>query len=286
MLIRTGFDIRFATEHPVSMIALLNVRPEKEASLLTPQVLHTEPRIALHQYRDLFDNVCTRMVLPPGETALTSDFVIEVSGEKDPVVPDAAAHPVSDLPDEVLPFLLGSRYCEVGKLADAAWAAAGSKVTGWEKVQSLVELAHHQIEFGYVHARSDRTAYDAFGDRAGVCRDFAHLAVTLCREVNIPARYCTGYLGDIGIDPMDSPMDFSAWFEAYIGGAWRTFDARHNKPRIGRIVMAVGRDAADTAITTSFGAAQLLKFHVHTDEVANSDLTRPPRETALPQTAI
>jgi len=285
MLIRTGFDIRFRTEHRVPMIALLGVLPEEEPNLRTQQVLRTEPEIELRQYRDLFDNVCTRMVLPPGETALMSDFVIEVSGEKDPVIPDAAVHAVEDLPDEVLPFLLGSRYCEVGKLANAAWAAAGSKRTGWEKVQSLVDLAHHQIEFGYVHARPDRTAFDAFGDRAGVCRDFAHLAVTLCREVNIPARYCTGYLGDIGIDPIDAPMDFSAWFEAYVGGAWRTFDARHNKPRIGRIVMARGRDAADTAITTSFGSAELVKFHVHTDEVADTDLSRPSEQTALPQQA-
>ena len=285
MLIRTGFDIRFRAQHSVPMIALLNVRPEEEPNLRTEQVLRTQPDIPLRQYHDLFDNVATRLVLPPGETALQSDFVIEVTGEKDAVVPDAEVHAIDDLPDEVLPFLLGSRYCEVGKLADAAWAAAGGKTTGWDKVQALVDLAHDQIEFGYVHARSDRTAFDAFGERTGVCRDFAHLAITLCREVNIPARYCTGYLGDIGIEPIDAPMDFSAWFEAYIGGAWRTFDARHNTPRIGRIVMARGRDAADTAITTNFGAAELIRFHVHTDEVADTDLSRPPEETALPQQA-
>jgi len=285
MLIRTGFDICFRTWQPIPTMLLLSVLPEHEPQLRTLQRIVTEPEIQLHHYRDGFGNHATRCVLPPGDTWVRSDFVIEVPDVADPVVPDAVQHPVSELPDDVLVYLLGSRYCEVGRLTQEAWGATSHLASGWDKVQALVALAHNRVEFGYHHARNTRSGSDAWQEQVGVCRDFAHLAVTLCREINIPARYCTGYLGDIGVDPIDAPMDFSAWFEAYIGGRWYTFDARHNRPRVGRIVMARGRDATDAAITTHFGPANLVHFHVHTDEVADTDLSRPPAETVVPQYA-
>lgn len=285
MLIRTGFDLRFETDAPVPMLALLNVRPERQTDLRTPEVLVTEPEVPVRTYRDHFGNIASRFTAPAGGLWLRSDFIIEDSGKPDEVAPDAGKVPIEELPDKALLYLMSSRYCEVSKLGDEAWAVAAKHDTGWSKLQALVDLAHERIEFDYQKASSERTARSAFDDRCGVCRDFAHLAITLCRAVNIPARYCTGYLGDIGVDPIDAPMDFSAWFEAYLGGRWYTFDARHNRPRIARIVMARGRDATDTAITTSFGAARLSHFHVHTDEVRDTDLSRPPEETALPQKA-
>lgn len=285
MLIRTGFDLRFDCEAPVPMLALLNVHPERHGDLRTRESLVTEPHVPTRQFRDHFGNVCTRLVVPAGGVRLASDFVIEDSGLPDAVAPEAVQHRVEDLPDDALPFLLSSRYCEVPELADLAWDIARHAEPGWARVQALVDAAHERIDFDYQKASHERTARGAYEDRCGVCRDYAHLAITLCRAVNIPARYCTGYLGDIGIDPVDFPMDFSAWFEVYLGGRWYTFDARHNRPRIARIVMARGRDATDTAITTQFGRATLAHFHVHTDEVADTDLSRPPEETALPQTA-
>ncbi len=285
MLIRTGFDIRFETEGPVPMLALLNVRPERRSDLRTPEVLRSDPEIPLRQFRDPFGNVCTRLVLPRGGATLSADFVIEDSGAPDPVVPGAVQHPIDDLPDDVLLYLMSSRYCEVSQLGEEGWRIVQGCASGWERVQAIVDAAHDRLEFDYMKASTERTARSAFDEGFGVCRDFAHLAITLCRAVNIPARYCTGYLGDIGIDPIDAPMDFSAWFEAYIGGCWYSFDARHNTPRIARIVMARGRDATDTAITTAFGRAELARFEVHTDEVATTDLADPPARTALPQTA-
>ena len=285
MLIRAGFDIAFETETEVPMLALLNVRPERAADLRTPDRLTTEPAVPLRTFHDGFGNLCTRLVVPAGGIRLTNDFVIEDPGAPDLVALDARQHPIDELPDETLQYLLSSRYCEVGRLADEAWDIAGKADPGWARVQALVDAAHERIEFDYMKASTERTARTAFDERCGVCRDFAHLAIALCRAINIPARYCTGYLGDIGIDPIDAPMDFSAWFEAYLGGRWHTFDARHNTPRIGRIAMARGRDATDTAITTSYGKAELVKFEVHTDEVADTDLSRPPAQTALPQKA-
>ena len=283
MLIRTGYDIAFEAEREVPMLALLHVRPEYHGDLRTPERLMSDPDIPLETYTDMFGNIATRFVAPAGTITLSNDFVIEVSGEPDPVVREAEHHRIEDLPDDALIYLLSSRYCEVGLLLDEAWSIVEGLDTGWAKVQAIVDAAHERIGFDYMKADHNRTARMAWDEGHGVCRDFAHLAVTLCRAVNIPARYCTGFLGDIGIDPIDAPMDFSAWFEAYIGGRWYTFDARHNTPRIGRIVMAHGRDAVDTAITTAFGANRLVRFDVHTDEVADTDLSRHPSETALPQ---
>ncbi|MCT2557587.1 transglutaminase family protein [Tsuneonella sp. YG55] len=285
MLIRTGYDIAFETAVPVPMVALLNVRPERQGDLRTPEILRTEPEVPARRFIDAFGNVATRFVVPEGGIRLSADFVIEDSGQPDAVDTDARQIPVEELPDETLPYLMSSRYCEVTRLADEAWKIARDHPPGWARAQALVTAAHERIEFDYMKASTENTARSVFDKRCGVCRDFAHLAIALCRAVNIPARYCTGYLGDIGIDPIDAPMDFSAWFEAYLGGRWYTFDARHNTPRIGRIVMARGRDATDTAITTAFGHAELTRFEVHTDEVTGTDLTRAPGETALPQRA-
>lgn len=283
MLIRAGYDISFETDVAVPMVTLLNVRPERQGDLLTPEVLATRPDVPYHQFIDPFGNVASRLVVPPGGINLQADFVIADSGEPDVVDLDATQHPVDQLPDETLMYLLSSQYCEVSRLADEAWDLAKDHAPGWARVQSLVTAAHARIEFDYTKASTESSARSVFDTRFGVCRDFAHLAITLCRAVNVPARYCTGYLGDIGIEPIDAPMDFSAWFEAYLGNRWYTFDARHNTPRIGRVVMARGRDATDTAITTAFGSATLTKFEIHTVEVADTDLARRPLDAALPQ---
>ncbi len=267
MRIRAGFNIDYESAAPAPLMLMLSVRPERRPDLLTPEVFTTTPAVPFHQYLDGFGNVCTRLVAPPGRIRFSSDFLVADSGEPDPVSADAVQHAVEDLPDEALVFLLGSRYCETDLLADTAWSLFGGVEPGWARVQAIVDYAHQRIRFGYPDARATRTAHEAHGEQVGVCRDFAHLAVTLCRCMNIPARYCTGYLGDIGVEPVDAAMDFSAWMQVYLGGAWHTFDARHNRPRIGRILMAVGRDATDVAITTTFGATRLTGFEVITDEV-------------------
>lgn len=267
MLIKAGYDIRFTTTQPTPMMALLSVHPSREADLRSEPKLTSNVGMAMHDYVDGFGNVATRFVLPEGETILTNSFVIEDSGEHDRMVPGAKQVPVEDLPDEVLVYLLGSRYCETDRLSDTAWGLFGHIAPGWDRVRAILDFTHNQIEFGYHHARPTKTAWDAHQERRGVCRDYAHLAITLCRCMNIPARYCTGYLGDIGVKPSDNPMDFSAWFDVYLDGEWVTLDARHNKPRIGRILMARGRDATDCALTTAFGSAILTGFTVHTDVV-------------------
>ena len=267
MLIKTGYDIRYESDVATPMIAMLSIRPERWRDLKTPQRITATPEVPLTDYVDGFGNVCTRLVVPAGGVLLSADFVIKDSGQPDRVNENAVQVPVEDLPADVLVYLLGSRYCETDRLSDAAWALFGQGPTGWARVQAIVQYAHERIEFGYHHARATKTAFEAHDERRGVCRDFAHLAITLCRCMNIPARYCTGYMGDIGIPKVDDPMDFSAWMEVYLDGEWYTFDARHNRPRIGRIVMAHGRDATDTALTTTFGPAALVGFDVHTDEI-------------------
>jgi transglutaminase-like putative cysteine protease len=267
MLIRCGYDIAFAAEAPTPMLALLSIRPERARDLRSPHRIALTPDVPAFDFTDAFGNVCTRFTVPPGGLELSCEFVIEDSGDPDPAAPRAVQHPVDQLPDHVLPFLLPSRYCETDLLLDTAWGLFSDTRPGWERVQAVCDFVHSHIAFGYPDADSHRTALRAFHDRRGVCRDFAHLAVALCRCLNIPARYCTGYLGDIGVPAVDDPMDFSAWFEVYLGDRWHTFDARHNRPRIGRVLMAVGRDAADTALTTAFGHAPLRRFIVRTDEI-------------------
>ena len=266
MLILAGYAIRLEAVYAVPAMAMLSLHPSRNKDLRSLHRIIATPEVPMYDYLDAFGNVCTRVTMPAGGLTLACDFIVEDSGEPDPFAPDAIQHPVQDLPNDVLVFLLGSRYCETDRLQETAWSLFGHVAPGWGRVQAIVDFVHGHVEFGYHHARPTKTAWDAYQEQQGVCRDFAHLAITLCRCMNIPARYCTGYLGDIGIPPVDAPMDFSAWFDVYLGGAWHTFDARHNHPRIGRILMARGRDATDTALTTTFGQTQLASFAVHTDE--------------------
>ena len=267
MKIRAGYRIGFECVQRATIVLMLSTRWERRQDLLTPDLLGVEPYRPIRQYGDLYGNLCTRVVLEPGRTTFSADFLVQDSGQPDPVSPLAIQHPVEDLPDEALIYLLASRYCDTQELMQTAWALFGNSKPGWDRVQAIVQYAHERIAFNYAHARPTRTASEAHSEQVGVCRDFAHLAITLCRCMNIPARYCTGYLGDIGIAPIDAPMDFSAWFQVYLGGAWHTFDARHNQPRIGRILIALGRDATDVAISTSFGQTDLVEFSVTTEEV-------------------
>ncbi len=267
MRIRIGYELTYESPQPVPMLLMLSVHPGRVADLEIRDAIVTEPNLPITYYRDGFGNTCGRIVAPAGRLRLTSEAVIRDSGRPDAVAPAAGQHAIADLPDDSLVFLLGSRYCETDRLSDTAWALFGATPPGWPRVQAICDFVHDRLAFGYEHARPTRSALDAYSEGRGVCRDFAHLAVTLCRCMSIPARYCTGYLGDIGVPPDVAPMDYSAWFEAWLGGGWYTFDARHNRPRIGRILIARGRDAADVAITTSFGPTLLTGFRVVTDEL-------------------
>ena len=267
MRIRCGFEIVYDCPVPSPMMLMLSLRPEREADLLTPQILGATPHTPMHSYRDGFGNVVTRVLAPEGRTVFAADFIVHDSGEPDPSVAGLTQHAIEDLPDETLVYLLGSRYCDTDKLSDLAWAEFGGIDGGGARVAAILKYANERVEFGYQHASSARTAYGTHEDRRGVCRDFAHLGAALCRCMNVPARYVTGYLGDIGVPVSPDPMDFSGWFEVYLSGAWRTVDARHNRPRVGRILMGVGRDAADVAIATTFGPATLTGFKVWTDEL-------------------
>lgn len=266
MLIRAGYDIGFETELPTPMIAVLSVHPSRNKDLRTPQRITSNPQVPLYDYLDGFGNVCTRLTIPAGGITLSCGFVIDDPFTPDIVAPQAMAVPVEELPDDIMVYLLASRYCETDRLAETTWAMFRSMTPGWRQVQAIVEYTHNHIRFDYEQARPTKSAWDAYQERQGVCRDFAHLAITLCRCMNIPARYCTGYLGDMDLPAVVGAMDFSAWFEAYLDGQWYTFDARHNRPRAGRILMARGRDAADAALTTTFGPAQLTRFDIYTDE--------------------
>ena len=275
MFIRVGYEIVFDIPAPVPMLLLLATLPDRAADLRQPDRPRVEPNVPVMEFTDWFGNRAARIVAPAGRLRLCSDCIVEDSGLPIPVFPDAAQHPVEELPDECLQFLLPSRYCEVDRLSDIAWDLFGQTPPGWARVQAVCAWVHSHVEFGYQYARPTKTAYDVYEEKQGVCRDFTHLALTLCRALNIPARYTTGYLGDIGVAPSPNPMDFSACFQVYLGGQWHTFDARHNARRIGWILMARGRDAADCAITTSFGPATLEKFVVWTDEVASPELVDP-----------
>ncbi len=268
MLIRAGYELSFDCQQPTPMLLMVSIHPSRAADLVTPGTITFNPVTQASSYQDRFDNLCSRILAPGGRVTISTEFVVRDSGLPDEVAPGAVQHPVEQLPDDVLIFLLGSRYCETDRLAETAWSLFGHTQPGWSRVQAICDFVHNHITFGYEYARATRTAWEAYQERVGVCRDFAHLAVTLCRCMNIPARYCTGYLGDIGVPPVDFPMDFSAWFDVYLSGRWYTLDARHNTPRIGRILMARGRDATDVAISTSFGPAALAAFRVVTDEVA------------------
>ena len=266
MKIRAGFDIAYDCPQPTPMILELSVHPSRTPDLLSWDQIKFSPPIPARTYHDSFGNFCHVITAPKGKLSITTDFLIQDSGKVDPVVPNARQHALQDLPPDVLIYLLGSRYCETDRLSDVAWSTFGHLPAGWSLVQAICDFAHNHITFGYHHADATMSAWGVYNKRHGVCRDFAHLAITLCRCLNIPARYCTGYLGDIGVPLDEAPMDFSAWFEVYLGGTWYTFDARHNIPRIGRIVMGRGRDAADVPLSNSFGQMTLTKFQVYTDE--------------------
>ena len=267
MLIRVGYELVYEFPQVTPMILNLNVHYSRTADLVKTDAMVTEPVVPLGMYRDTFGNWCTRATAPPGAFRITTDALIHDCGLAEPSFPFAYEQPVETLPDETLVFLLPSRYCETELLAPTAWKLFGSMMPGWSRVQAVCDYVHQHIAFDYQCARPTKTAWEAFNERVGVCRDYAHLAIAICRCLNIPARYCTGYLGDIGVPVMDAPMDFAGWFEAYVGGAWQTFDPRNNARRIGRVLIARGRDAADVAISMTFGPNTLRKFQVWTDEV-------------------
>jgi transglutaminase-like putative cysteine protease len=255
---------------------MLYTHPSRAGSLLEPQRINSDPAVAITTFIDGFGNQCGRVLAPAGQLRLWHNAVVRDSGLPDPVDPSAAQSEVQDLAPEVLRFLMASRYCETDRLAEIAWELFGKTAPGWPRVQAVCDWVHHNVTFGYDFARPTKTAYDVYYERRGVCRDFSHLLITFLRCLNIPARYATGYLGDIGVPPCPLPMDFSAWTEVFLGGQWYAFDGRHNLPRIGRIVMARGRDAADVALTTSFGPSRLVKFSVITEALAEES---PPPAT-------
>ncbi len=269
MQIRVGYELTYSCPQPTPMILALSIHPSRAADVVVPDPVCTDPPCAMSGYRDSFDNWCTRIVPPPGLIRIFSDARVNDSGLPDPVAPWARQVPVEELSGDLVRFLLGSRYCETDLLSPIAWQLFGNTPMGWGRVQAICDFVHNHVQFGYSFARSTKTAWEVYQERAGVCRDFAHLAIAFCRAMNIPARYCTGYLGDIGVPASDAPMDFSGWFEAYLDGTWYAFDARHNTPRIGRIVIARGRDASDVAISTAFGPSYLTSFKVWTEEVGS-----------------
>jgi len=266
--IRVGYELLYEFPQPTPMIVTLSIHYSRVADLVRPDHLITNPSVPLRAYRDGFGNWCTRLVAPKGLMQISADTVLNDSGLPESTSTWAPQHPVEALPEETLVFLLGSRYCETDRLTDVAWKLFGHTPLGWGRVQAICDFVHRHIQFGYEHASPTKTAWEVFNDPRGVCRDYAHLAIAFCRAVNIPARYCTGYLGDIGKPPPYPPMDFAGWFEAFLGGQWYVFDPRNNEPRIGRVLIARGRDAADVAITTTFGPNTLKRFFVRTDEVA------------------
>lgn len=257
----------FESPTPTPMLLLLSTHPEVQPDLLQPDQIRATPNVPMEEFRDVFGNRCTRLVAPAGSLRLKSEFHVRNSGLPDPIVPDAPQVPIENLPPDTLPFLLSSRYCEVDKIGGIAWELFGDTLPGWARVQAICDWVHTHIEYGYAFASPFKTAMDVYEEGKGVCRDFQHLSVAFCRALNIPARYVGGYLGDIRIPPVPVAMDFHAWFEAYLGGQWYAFDARHNIPRVGRVPMSKGRDATDTALTTAFGDARLTYFAVTSEEV-------------------
>jgi transglutaminase-like putative cysteine protease len=277
MRIRVGCEFVWETTAPVPMLML--VKPRADADhLAVYESTWSDPQLSIHEYKDLFGNNCWRFVAPEGTSAVRYDAVVEIPETPDPVVPHAALHAVEDLPDDAIVFTLPSRYVESDKLLDVAWELFGNTAPNWERIQAVCDWVHHNIQFVNGSSTPATTAYDVYQQRMGVCRDFALLSVALCRALNIPARYTFGYLPDIAIEPPDVPMDFHTWFEAYVGGRWYTFDARHNTPRVGRVVIGRGRDAVDCALSTAYGNARLAKFTVWSDEITAERPGGPPQE--------
>jgi transglutaminase-like putative cysteine protease len=267
MHIRVGYELIYNCPQPTPMMLMLNIHHSRAGDILEADLLTTNPSVPVYGYHDVYGNWCSRIVAPQGQIRISSTGVVKDTGETDTIVPSARQHQIQELPEEALMFLLGSRYCETDRLMETAWRLFGGLPAGWSLVQTICDFVHNHIAFDYMHARATRTAWEAYNERVGVCRDYAHLAVTFCRCMGIPARYCTGYLGDIGMPPPYGPMDFAGWFEVYLGGSWHTFDARNNMPRIGRVLIGRGRDATDVAISTTFGFNTLVGFTVWTDEI-------------------
>lgn len=268
MLIELGYEITISCARPTEIITLLEIHPDRRADVVDQEPVRITPATDSHLYRDPYGNICRRLTAPAGQLTLRYNATVADSGEPEVHEPGAREIPIHELPDEVLGYLLGSRYCETDELTGLAWELFGSLEPGWTRVQAIFDYVHERLTFGYQHARATRTAAQAHEERVGVCRDFAHLAITLCRCMNIPARYVNGYLGDIGVPADPAPMDFSAWAEVYLDDRWYTLDARHNIPRIGRVVIARGRDATDVPLLHSFGPHELKSFKVWTDERA------------------
>lgn len=266
MHIRYGYEITLTCQQPTALVCLLSVHSDRAEDLLAPESTFTNPSVPVTIYHDLFGNACRRLSAPAGDFMMWGDATVADSGELDPFVPLARELPVQALPDDCLVYLMGSRYCETDRLSQIAWDRFGAMPPGWSRVQAICDFVHGHIQFDYMQARATRTAYEAYQERVGVCRDFAHLAVAFCRCLNIPARYVNGHLGDIGV-PIADPMDFSAWIEVFLDGQWYAFDPRNNTRRIGRIVVAKGRDAADIPLVNSFGPHVLKSFRVWTYEV-------------------
>lgn len=272
MLIRFGYEITLNFWSPSAMVTMLDIRDGREADLRSPAVFMLDPPIETQVYRDLFGNACRRMIAPLGDLTLKGDGIMEVDDAPEIHPIHAEQHAVADLPHDCLVYLIGSRYCETDRLSQLAWNLFGHLPKGWPLVQAISDYVHARIGFDYQNARATRTAFEAHDDRTGVCRDYAHLAIALCRAMNIPARYVNGYLGDIHV-PLRLPMDFSAWAEVYLGGEWHAVDPRNNQPRIGRIAIAHGRDAADVAMITSFGPHSLNRFKVWAEQVWPPDFS-------------
>jgi transglutaminase-like putative cysteine protease len=252
------------------MILLLNVHYSRAADLERPDLLVTDPAVAIEAYRDSFGNWCNRLVAPVGRFTVSVDGIIRDSGLSDPVEQNAKQHPVEQLPSNVIRYLLPSRYCESDVLSEFAWNRFDSAQHGWQTVQSVCDFVHDHVSFGYEHSRPTRTAAETLNEGVGVCRDYAHLAIALCRSLNIPARYCTGYVSDIGQPPPYAPMDFAAWMEVYLGGKWWVFDPRNNDIRFGRVLIAQGQDAADVPLTHTFGTHELKDFKVWIKDADNA----------------
>lgn len=268
MRLAVGSALDFDFPQPTPMIVMLNVHFSRVGDLEWPDHLTTSPSVPVRGYRDVFGNWCNRFVAPAGRFSLGTNAVVRDSGAPDPADWGAVQHAVEDLPSEVLLFLLGSRYCETDRLSDEAWRLFGQTAPGWARVQAVCDFVHRHITFGYHHARNTRTAAEGYAEGVGVCRDYAHLAVAFLRCLNIPTRYCTGYISDVGTPPPYATMDFAAWIEVYLGGRWHTFDPRNNVPRIGRVLIASGRDAADVPLTHIFGPGVLSGFQVRCEPLA------------------
>jgi transglutaminase-like putative cysteine protease len=269
--LRVGYEMEFEFPQPTPVILNLNIHSSRILDLIVPDQMTVSSPVLMSGHHDQFGNWCSRFLAPAGRVTISANAIVRDTGRPDPVVSNAQQVPVEDLPEEALVFLLASRYCESDQMGDLAWSLFGSAEPGWARVQAICDFVHQHITFGYEHARVSKTALETYQERRGVCRDYAHLAVAFCRAINIPARYCTGYLSYIGTPEPHGPGDFAACFEAYLGGEWHIFDPRNNASRIGRVLVARGRDAADVAMTTTFGLNTLHSFSVWADETAGID---------------